>query len=144
MDYTTTRLADEMMVPHSMIVKKVKKYAGANKNSSGGTIYQTSNKKRLSIVKLGMVNVDGKKETIYQFSKEAYDRCCKDEARFYESQRSKSKDRGAEGYEDSALKRFQDFEKKATAKQMSEYKAIDNSTDAGKDKRRAYIKKVMK
>ena len=104
MDYTTTRLADDMKTPHAMVVKKVKKYAGFNKKAGGTTIYQPSNKKRLNIVKLGMMEVDGKRETIYQFSKDAYDECCKDEARYYEKQRDAQRVRGTEGYEDGGLK----------------------------------------
>mgnify|MGYP003671740928 CR=1 FL=1 len=52
-NYTTMNLANDMGgVPHSMAVKKVKKYSGHNKNSKGGAIYG-SNKKRLSIIPLG-------------------------------------------------------------------------------------------
>ena len=32
MDYTSTRLAKEMSAPHSVIVKKLKKYAGSKRN----------------------------------------------------------------------------------------------------------------
>ena len=143
MDYTTTRLADDMKTPHAMVVKKVKKYAGFNKKAGGTTIYQPSNKKRLNIVKLGMMEVDGKRETIYQFSKDAYDECCKDEARYYEKQRDAQRVRGTEGYEDGGLKRYQDFEKKATKKQLAEYKAINNSSDAGRKKRTEYLDKFF-
>tara|TARA_R100000005_G_scaffold95268_1_gene76115 strand:+ start:3486 stop:3914 length:429 start_codon:yes stop_codon:yes gene_type:complete len=133
MDYTTTRLAEEMRVPHNTIVKKVKKYAGSNKKAGGSTIYPPSNAKRLTIVKLGMTEVDGKKETIYQFAKADYDTCCADEARYYEKQREKSKARGRESAADpnSGLSRWLSFQKKATDKQMSDYLDSDRS---GRDK----------
>jgi len=111
MDYTSTRLADEMMVPHNIIVKKLKKYAGGNKNSDGNPIYVKRNSKRLTIVKLGNMGTGDfyvdkggrnreKTETIYQFSKSDYDSCSLDEAKYYEKQREVSKDRGISAWED--------------------------------------------
>ena len=113
MDYTSTRLAEEMMVPHSVIVKKLKKYAGGNKSSTGGTIYKKNNSKRLTIVKLGSMGTGEtytdkggrnreKTETIYQFSKSSYDTCSLDEARYYEKQREESRVRGKEAWEDKS------------------------------------------
>ena len=113
MDYTSTRLSEEMMVPHQVIVKKLKKYAGANKNSSGETIYKQSNSKRLTIVKLGSMGTGSyftdksgknreKTETIYQFAKSDYDTCSLDEARYYEKQRLASVERGKANWDDKS------------------------------------------
>ena len=64
-------------------------------------------------------------------------------ARYYEKQRDAQRVRGTEGYEDGGLKRYQDFEKKATKKQLAEYKAINNSSDAGRKKRTEYLDKFF-
>ena len=97
MDYTSTRLADEMQVPHSMAVKKLRKYAGGNK-AKAGTIYKKMNRKRLTIVPMGR---DGG-ETIYQFNKAGYDACVEDEARYYEKMREESRARGQAAWEDKS------------------------------------------
>ena len=108
LDYTSTRLADEMMVPHAQMVKKLKKYAGANKGKSG-TIYKSVNPKRLSMIKLGRkplgttsVGKDGRSredyETIYQFSIDDYETCVADEARYTEKSRANTAQLGRDRY----------------------------------------------
>jgi|TARA_R110001583_G_scaffold192994_2_gene360325 hypothetical protein len=127
-NYTTMNLANDMGgVPHSMAVKKVKKYSGHNKNSKGGAIYG-SNKKRLSIIPLGRADVNGKKETIYQFNKEAYEVCVEDEARFYEENRARGKSRGVEASKDNSygLGWYQSL----TKSQAEKYSSLD---DIGKE-----------
>ena len=132
LDYTSTRLADEMMVPHAQMVKKLKKYAGANKGKHG-TIYKVVNRKRLSMIKLGrkplgtftVSGEDNKSredyETIYQFSKDDYETCVIDEARYTEKSRADTAGRGQERYNkkdskgnSTGLKLYQ--EKNAAAK----------------------------
>jgi hypothetical protein len=108
LDYTSTKLADDMMVPHAQIIKKLKKYAGSNKGKHG-TIYKTKNPKRLSLIKLGRkylgthsVGKDDKLredyETIYQFSKDAYEICVEDEGRYTEGSRSDTSSRSEVRY----------------------------------------------
>ena len=95
MDYTSTKLAGDLQVPHSMAVKKLRKYAGANKGKAG-TIYKKINKKRLTIVPLGR----NEGQTVYQFSKSDYDVCVGDEARYYEKLREQSRARGQAAWGD--------------------------------------------
>ena len=98
MDYTSTRLADEMQIPHRLAVKKVKKYAGGNKGKAG-TIYKKMNRKRLVIVPMGRGDDE---KTIYQFSKDGYDACVSDEARYYEKMRDESRERGVAAWSDTS------------------------------------------
>ena len=114
MDYTTSRLAGEMQVPHSAVVKKVKKYAGGNKGKAG-TIYKTMNRKRLAIVPMGRGD---DKKTIYQFSKAEYDTCVVDEARDYEKMRAESRVRGQAAWSDPSkgLRKHYEAEVKRKAK----------------------------
>jgi hypothetical protein len=108
LDYTSTRLADDLMVPHAQIIKKLKKYAGSNKGKAG-TIYKNVNPKRLSMIKLGRkplgttsVGKDGRSredyETIYQFSIDDYETCVADEARYTEKSRAETSSRSEERY----------------------------------------------
>jgi len=109
LDYTSTRLADDMMVPHATIIKKLKKYAGSNKGKSGA-IYKSVNPKRLSMIKLGrkplgtftVSGEDGKSredyETIYQFSIDDYETCVADEARYTEKSRANTAQLGKDRY----------------------------------------------
>ncbi len=97
MDYTSTRLADDLQVPHGVVVKKLRKYAGGNKGKAG-TIYKKMNRKRLTIVPMGR----NEGETIYQFSKDGYDKCVVDEARYYEKMREASRERGKASWNDKS------------------------------------------
>ena len=86
MDYTTIRLAKEEMLPHELIVKKVKKYSGSNYGTRG-KIYKMA-KNQLDVLRLGRVEVDGTTQSVYKFSKAEYDRCEKMELDYQKKQRA--------------------------------------------------------
>tara|TARA_R110000744_G_scaffold173486_2_gene292231 strand:- start:2934 stop:3359 length:426 start_codon:yes stop_codon:yes gene_type:complete len=129
MDYTSTRLAKEMSAPHSVIVKKLKKYAGSNKKADGGTIFNKNNPNRLELIKLGMGDVEGSRQTIYQFAKATYDACCKSEYKFTEKTREQARLRGLDAEADTSkgLPRYRTFASKATAKQVDKYKTLSTA-----------------
>jgi hypothetical protein len=129
MDYTSTRLADEMKVPHTIVVKKLKKYAGSNKKADGSAMFNKNNPNRLDLIKLGIADVEGTRQTIYQFSKKLYDACCMSEVKYTEKTREQARLRGIDAETDTSkgLPRYRLFAKKATAKQVDKYKSLTTS-----------------
>jgi len=102
MDYTTTKLAGELSVPHEQVVKKVKKYAGANRKAKGGKIYMSENKNRLKLTSFGR-NTDG--EMVYGFDKAAFDTCVSDEGRYNEKRRKDAVERGKKNWKNTLGKK---------------------------------------
>ncbi len=91
MDYSSTRLAQEDMIPHEAVVKKLKKYAGQNySKATGGKIFRTN---PLKVLQYARAEVDGKTQTIYKFNRSGYDRCAGMEFAYQQKMKEKSKQR---------------------------------------------------
>tara|TARA_R100000005_G_C4978231_1_gene188862 strand:- start:119 stop:460 length:342 start_codon:yes stop_codon:yes gene_type:complete len=110
-DYTSTRLAEELYLPHEVVVKKVRKYAGYNQKQKGGSgagrIYMEGN--RLNTIKYGR-GADG--VTIYGFNKEQYDNMQAQELAYNEKQRKAAKRKGKQNYKGSGLEKYQKAQSK--------------------------------
>ena len=131
MDYTTTKLAQDLVVSHESVVKTIKRY---------------ESKYQLITLKLGTTDMDGgPKQTVYQFSKSAYDDCCVNAVSDGSAMRAESAKRGKEAAADpnSGLNRWRRFDESATEKQKQEYKRIDNRTADGREERTAYLDKFF-
>lgn len=126
MDYTTTKLAQELVVSHASIVRKVKKYDA---------------KYGLQTLKLGTTMMDGTSQTVYQFSKAVYDESLLKESGAVADQRADSKKRGLEMAEnpDSGLNRWRRFDQNASAKDRNAYKAMPNKTLVEKTARTKFL-----
>tara|TARA_Y100000310_G_scaffold190368_1_gene190321 strand:+ start:4912 stop:5220 length:309 start_codon:yes stop_codon:yes gene_type:complete len=91
MDYSSWKLSTDMGVPHPVVVKKLKKYAGttfvskfAEHKGQKGRIFR---KKPLQISRYG--SFEG--QTIYTFNKSHYDECSKVEAKYMEKNREQAR-----------------------------------------------------
>jgi len=102
MDYTSPRLAEELFLPHKLVVKKIRKYAGFNQKQSGGRIYTDNN--RLAVIKYGLIE---KGEPIYGFNREQYDKMSAQEVSYNEKMRKQAKKVGKKNYEGGALQKHQ-------------------------------------
>jgi len=103
MDMTTIRLAEEEMLPHELVVKKVKKYSGSSYGKNG-KIYKME-KNRLTVLRMGRVEVDGMVQSVYKFDMLKYEACEKMEARFQQNQKdAQSKRAKEEGHFDKKPK----------------------------------------
>ncbi len=96
MDYTSIKLAKEEMLPHELIVKKVKKYAGSNYGKNGKIYKMPAN--RMDVLRLGRVEVDGKLQSVYKFSKAKYDKCEEMEVKFQNKMKKEASERAKENF----------------------------------------------
>ena len=91
MDCTTVRVASEEMLPHELVVKKIKKYSGGNYGKNGKIYKMPAN--RLETLRLGRVKVDGKVQSVYKFSKAKYEECEEMELKFQNKMRQQASKR---------------------------------------------------
>ena len=91
LDYSSTKLAVEDIIPHAAVVKKLKKYSGQNYSKArGGKIFRT---KPLKILQYARAKVEGANQTVYKFNKEHYDECAKIEFNYQQKQKQAGKER---------------------------------------------------
>ena len=130
MDYTTTKLAQDLVVSHESVVKTVKRY---------------ESKYDLTTLKLGTTQMDGVSQTVYQFSKAEYDDCCVSAVSDADGMKRQSAKRGKEAAADpnSGLNRWRRFDDACTETQRQEYSRISSKTKEGRAERSAYLDKFF-
>ncbi len=91
MDYSSTRLAQEDIIPHEAVVKKLKKYSGQNySKATGGKIFRTN---PLKILQYARAEVEGKTQTVYKFNRKHYDKCSDMEYNYQQKMKATAKQR---------------------------------------------------
>ena len=91
MDYSSTKLALEDVIPHAAVVKKLKKYSGQNySKATGGKIFRTN---PLKVLQYARAEVEGSNQTIYKFNKKHYDKCAEMEFNYQQKQKQAGKER---------------------------------------------------